>query len=550
MLSELSIKNYALIDALQVQFDSGFSTITGETGAGKSVLLGGLALVLGKRVDFSQINDLSRKCIIEASFNIEYFNLKSFFKTNDLDFESITILRREILPSGKSRAFINDSPVNLSLLAGLGEQLIDIHSQQQTQELINDDFQFHVLDALAQNDTSIEAYQHLLKTYKSTQKKLVELNASKLQSQNDTDYHTFLLNELIEDNLQSIDLELLEVEYNTLNNVELIQAELTLANQIISSEDLGTASNLISLKQVFHKLTHISSTYQSLSDRIQSISIELDDIFNEIESEQSKLDINPSRLSEIDTILKKVHDLFSKHNVNSVQALIDIQSELELKVDSLASLEAAIIAAENALESQVKQLDTAASVIHKRRKSEVLKLIKQLETILTDLGMPNARFKIELIQSETYLYNGKDQLDFLFTANKGSQFLPLKKAASGGELSRIMLAIKSILSNYQQLPTIMFDEIDTGVSGEIAHKMASIMEQMSLSMQVFSITHLPQIAAKGQSHFKVYKEDIGETTVTALKKLSNEERVLEIAQMLGGKEVSDSAVAHAQQLLN
>ena len=550
MLSELSIKNYALIDALQVKFDSGFSTITGETGAGKSVLLGGLALVLGKRVDFSQINDLSRKCIIEASFNIEYFNLKSFFKTNDLDFESITILRREILPSGKSRAFINDSPVNLSLLAGLGEQLIDIHSQQQTQELINDDFQFHVLDALAQNDTSIEAYQHLLKTYKSTQKKLVELNASKLQSQNDADYHTFLLNELIEVNLQSIDLELLEVEYNTLNNVELIQAELTLANQIISSEDLGTASNLISLKQVFHKLTHTSSTYQSLSDRIQSISIELDDIFNEIESEQSKLDINPSRLSEIDTILKKVHDLFSKHNVNSVQALIDIQSELELKVDSLASLEAAIIAAENALESQVKQLDTVASVIHKRRKSEVLKLIKQLETILTDLGMPNARFKIELIQSETYLYNGKDQLDFLFTANKGSGFLTLKKAASGGELSRIMLAIKSILSNYQQLPTIMFDEIDTGVSGEIAHKMASIMEQMSLSMQVFSITHLPQIAAKGQSHFKVYKEDIGETTVTALKKLSNEERVLEIAQMLGGKQVSDSAVAHAQQLLN
>ena len=550
MLSELSIKNYALIDALQVQFNSGFSTITGETGAGKSVLLGGLALVLGKRVDFSQINDLSRKCIIEASFNIENFNLKSFFKTNDLDFESITILRREILPSGKSRAFINDSPVNLSVLAGLGEQLIDIHSQQQTQELTNDNFQFHVLDALAQNDTSIEAYQQLLKTYKSTQKQLVELNASKLQSQNDTDYHTFLLNELIEENLQSIDLELLEVEYNTLNNVELIQAELTLANQIISSEDLGAASNLITLKQVFHKLTHISSTYQSLSDRIQSISIELDDIFNEIESEQSKLDINPSRLSEIDTILKKVHDLFSKHNVNSVQALIDIQSELELKVDSLASLEAAIIAAENALESQVKQLDTAASVIHKRRKSEVLKLIKQLETILTDLGMPNARFKIELIQIDTYLYNGKDHLDFLFTANKGSQFLPLKKAASGGELSRIMLAIKSILSNYQQLPTIMFDEIDTGVSGEIAHKMASIMEQMSLSMQVFSITHLPQIAAKGQSHFKVYKKDIGETTVTALKKLSNEERVLEIAQMLGGKEVSDSAVAHAQQLLN
>ena len=550
MLSELSIKNYALIDTLQVQFDSGFTCITGETGAGKSVLLGGLALVLGKRVDFSHINDLSKKCIIEASFNIETFNLKSFFESNDLDFESLTILRREILPSGKSRAFINDSPVNLSILAILGEQLIDIHSQQQTQEIISDDFQFQVLDALAQNEKSIEDYQQLLKTYKSTQKELVELNASKLQSQKDTDYYTFLLNELTEANLQSIDLESLEVEYNTLNNVELIQAELTLANQIISTEDIGIASNLTTLKQVFHKLTDISSSYQSLSERIQSVSIELDDIFNEIEAEQSKVDANPSRLSEIDIILQKAHNLFSKHNVNSVQALINIQSQLELKADSLVSLEATILATEKALGSHISKLDKMASVIHKQRKPVVSKLIFQLETILTDLGMPNARFKIELTPTDSYLYNGKDQLEFLFTANKGSQLLSLKKAASGGELSRIMLAIKSILSNYQQLPTIMFDEIDTGVSGEIAHKMGRIMEQMSVTMQVFSITHLPQIAAKGQSHFKVYKEDIDETTVTALKKLTNDERVLEIAQMLGGKKVSDSAIAHAKQLLN
>jgi len=550
LLSELSIKNYALIDTLQVQFDSGFTCITGETGAGKSVLLGGLALVLGKRVDFSHINDLSKKCIIEANFNIETFNLKPFFETNDLEFESLTILRREILPSGKSRAFINDSPVNLSVLAALGEQLIDIHSQQQTQELISDDFQFQVLDALAQNNMSIVSYQQLLKSYKSIQKELVELNASKSQSQKDTDYHTFLLNELTEANLQSIDLESLEVEYNTLNNVERIQAELTLANQLISTEDLGIASNLITLKQVFHRLTDISTSYQSLSERIQSVSIELDDVFNEIETEQSKVDANPSRLSEIDATLQKVHNLFSKHTVNSIQALIEIQAELELKVDSLASLETAIIAAEKALGSHVSKLDKMASVIHKQRKPVVSKLILQLETILTDLGMPNARFKIELSPTDSYLYNGKDQLEFLFTANKGSQFLPLKKAASGGELSRIMLAIKSVLSKYQQLPTIMFDEIDTGVSGEIAHKMGAIMEQMSLSMQVFSITHLPQIAAKGQSHFKVYKEDIDEITVTALKKLSNEERVVEIAQMLGGKKGSVSAVAHAQQLLN
>ena len=550
MLSDLSIKNYALIDNLQVQFDSGFTSITGETGAGKSVLLGGLALVLGKRVDFSHINDLSKKCIIEASFNVESFNLKSFFENNDLDFEFLTILRREILPSGKSRAFINDSPVNLSLLTALGEKLIDIHSQQQTQELTNDDFQFQVLDALAQNNKTIEDYQLLLKTFKSTQKQLEELKASKLQSQKDRDYHTFLLNELMEVNLQSIDLESIDVEYNTLNNVELIQAELNLANQILGSEDLGIASNLIMLKQVFHKLTDISSSYETISDRIQSVSIELDDIFNEIESEQSKVDVNPARLIEIDAILQKVHNLFSKHNVKSVQALIDVQSELESKVDSIASLETSIIAAEKALDSQINKLDKMANMIHKKRKTVVAKLIMQLETILTDLGMPNARFKIEFSPSETYLYNGKDHLDFLLKANKGSKFLSLKKAASGGELSRIMLAIKSILSKYQQLPTIMFDEIDTGVSGEIAHKMGDIMKQMSLSMQVFSITHLPQIAAKGQSHFKVYKQDIKEITVTALKKLSKDDRVVEIAQMLGGKKVSSSAVAHAKQLLN
>ena len=550
MLSELSIKNYALIETLQVQFESGFTSITGETGAGKSVLLGGLALVLGKRVDFSNINDASKKCIIEASFNIDNFNLNQFFEDNDLDFDSHTILRREVLPSGKSRAFINDSPVNLSVLANLGEQLIDIHSQQQTQELTSDDFQFQIIDALANNSTTVLGYQQLLKSYKTTQKQLNDLKASKLQSEKDQDYQSFLLNELSEAKLQTIHLEALEIEYNTLNNVELIQSELTLANQLISTEDLGVASNLLTLKQLFHKLADISSSYQALSDRIQSVAIELDDVFSDIETEQSKIEVNPSRLSEIDLILQTVHNLFAKHSVNSVEALIDIEAHLASQLDTLASLDDAIATIEKILESIVKQLDSCAKTIHKQRLQVLPDLIEQLETILTDLGMPNARFKLLLNPSETYLYNGKDHLEFLFTANKGASFLPLKKAASGGELSRIMLAIKSVLSKYQQLPTIMFDEIDTGVSGEIAHKMGDIMEQMSAYMQVFSITHLPQIAAKGQSHFKVFKQDIQETTVTSLKKLSKEERVEEIAQMLGGKELSASAIAHANQLLN
>jgi len=550
LLSELSIKNYALIDALEVQFASGFTSITGETGAGKSILLGGLALVLGKRVDFSNINDPNQKCIIEASFNIENFNLKPFFEEQDLDFERLTILRREILPSGKSRAFINDSPVNLAVLAALGGQLIDIHSQQQTQELTNDDFQFQIIDALAKNSAAIETYQQLLKSYKTSQKQLSDLIAAKEQAEKEQDYQSFLLNELTQAKLQDIHLETLELEYNTLNNVESIQTELALANQIISTEDLGVASNLISLKQVFHKLSGIASVYSPLSERIDSVAIELDDIFSEIESEQSKLEVNPKRLQEIDSTLQTVHNLFSKHTVNSVADLIKIENQLATQLDTLASLEDTIAEKENSLESIIKELDKHAAIIHKQRIQVLPDLTKQLEAILSDLGMPNARFKMLLNPSETFLYNGKDHLEFLFTANKGASFLPLKKAASGGELSRIMLAIKSVLSKYQQLPTIMFDEIDTGVSGEIAHKMGDIMNQMSASMQVFSITHLPQIAAKGQSHFKVFKQDIKNATVTSLKKLSQEERIDEIAQMLGGKKLSASAIAHANQLLN
>ena len=550
MLSDLSIKNYALIDTLQVQFESGFTSITGETGAGKSILLGGLALVLGKRADLSNINDPNKKCSIEATFNIENFNLNSFFEEHDLDFETQTILRREILPSGKSRAFVNDTPVNLTTLAELGGQLIDIHSQQQTQELTNDDFQFQIIDALAKNTTNTEAYQELLKSYKSTQKKHAELIASKIESEKEYDYHSFLVSELTEAKLNQVNLEALESEYNTLNNVETIQTELASAYQIISTEDLGVASNLRTLTQVFHKLSEISSVYAPLSERIHSLAIELDDVFSEIESEQSKLEVNPTRLNEIDAILQTTHNLFSKHNVSTVEALLEIEADLSTQLDNLASLDDAIATLENQLKSSIKQLDKQAVSIHQQRQHILPDLVQQLETILADLGMPNARFKVLLTPSDSYLYNGKDQLEFLFTANKGGQFLPLKKAASGGELSRIMLAIKSVLSKYQQLPTIMFDEIDTGVSGEIAHKMGDIMNQMSAYMQVFSITHLPQIAAKGQSHFKVYKQDTQNTTVTSLKKLTVQERVEELAQMLGGKKLSESAIAHANQLLN
>ena len=550
MLAQLYIKNYALIDELDVNFDEGLTIITGETGAGKSILLGGLSLVLGKRVDFSNIKDTDKKSIIECTFNIEAYNLQSFFDSQDLEYEQQTIVRREVLPSGKSRAFVNDSPVTLSVLDALGQQLIDIHSQHETLSLTDDAFQFQIIDALAQTHDLLKTYKSTLADYKENQKELELLHSQQQQSKNDYDYNSFLRQEIEEAQVLNLDLKALESQYETLNNVDYIQSELQFAQQILSHEDVGISTQLTELKQRFNKLKDISTEYTSLFERILSTQIELDDIFTEIEHHQNTLEANPQLLFDIENQLKKVNDLLGKHNVQTIEDLKLVFEELSEKVAHLTNLDAQLESVNNLLNENFKKLNNISSTLSTKRKGVLTNLEDELHVLLAALGMPNAVFKIELQPSTDFLFNGKDVLSFLLKANKGGQFLPLKKGASGGELSRIMLAVKFILSKHQKLPTIMFDEIDTGVSGEISNKMASIMQEMSQYMQVFTITHLPQIAAKGTHHFKVFKVDDDSKTITQLKKLNNDERLEEIAQMLGGKEISETAKQHAQQLLN
>jgi DNA repair protein RecN (Recombination protein N) len=550
LLTSLSIKNYALIDDLHVNFNNGLTIITGETGAGKSILLGGLSLILGKRADSSTVKDSSKKVVIEAVFDIINYNLKHFFKEEDLDFEAETILRREILPSGKSRAFVNDSPVNLDVLSKLGAYLIDIHSQHQTLELTSDSFQFQIIDALADNSSLLVSYRTLLSELKEVSKKLEGLRIEKANAVKEYDYNLFLFNELKDANLISGELSDLEKEHETLNNVEEIKEELINVYQILNDEQVGMLAALSNLKQVLGRLSGISTNYSHLFDRLSSLSIELDDIYAEIENSQDKLEADPERLEEVNTKLSTIHNLLLKHAASNVEELIEIREELSKKVLATETIDNEILAREAQINEIGNDLDTKAKELHSRRVKVIPNLTSQLETILTNLGMQNAKFNISLTQSENYFINGKDELAFLFAANKGGEFKSLKKAASGGELSRIMLAVKSILSKYIQLPSIMFDEIDTGVSGEISNKMAEIMQQMSKSMQVFTITHLPQIAAKGDTHFKVFKSIKEDKTVTEMSKLNADERIVEIAQMLGGKEMSSSAIEHAKQLLN
>ena len=550
MLTSLSIKNYALIDNLNVDFNDGFSIITGETGAGKSILLGGLSLILGKRADLSSLKDTTQKCIIEAVFNIANYNLKSLFQAEDFDYEDITIIRREILPSGKSRAFVNDSPVNLSSLQLLGERLIDIHSQHQTLQLTSNDFQFQVIDALAKHDDLVSHYKVELKGLKALQKEHQELLTFQAEAIKEHDYNTFLLNELVEAHLVEGEVETLEEEYETLSNVEGIKEKLDEAYQLLSEDQIGIITSLTSLKNIFQKLSSISNKYESLFTRANSSLIEMDDLYSEVYELQESLEADPQRLEVVDAKLKSIHNLMQKHIVSEVSELIDIKNQLEEKVAVTENLDETIQKKSSEITKKEEELNKIAQSIHKNRLDVIPQLKQQLETILVDLGMPNAQFKIDLELSNTFYSNGKDELTLLFSANKGGNFNELKKAASGGELSRIMLAIKSVLAKYIQLPTIMFDEIDTGVSGEISNKMGDIMLQMSKHMQVFSITHLPQIAAKGHSHFKVYKEDVNEVTQTNLIKLNHDERIVEIAQMLGGSEISNSAIAHAKELLN
>ena len=550
MITSLSIKNYALIEKLAIDFSKGFSTITGETGAGKSIILGALGLVLGKRADLASLKNKEEKCIIEAHFEISKYNLLPFFEANDLDYEDNTIIRREILPSGKSRAFINDSPVNLQELQDLSIFLIDIHSQQQTQELSDENVQFNIIDAIANNKEIIIEYQSILKNFKSDKSKLNLLVKRLNESKKEQEYNTFLLDELVAAQLKSGEQEILESDFEKLNNVEIIKESIDKALAIANEEQIGVINNLKEIKVSLQKIASFSTDYSSLLERISSLTIEFDDISEEMNRCSEKLINDPEQLDLISQKLQVIYNLQKKHQVSSVEELLEIQSNLENSVLELGNIEQEIAEFTIAIEHSTVKLDAISKTIHSNRIESIPVLTQKLISILETLGMPNVRFKIDINSSGNYYQNGKDELQFLFSANKGTDFGLLKKVASGGEMSRIMLAVKAILAQYSKLPTLIFDEIDTGVSGEIAIRMGEIMKEMSHKMQIFAITHLPQIAAKGDAHFKVFKSTVGEDTQSELKLLSQEERVVEIAQMLSGIIVSDSALNHAKTLLN
>jgi len=549
MLQTLHIKNFALIEHLHIDFNGSFAIITGETGAGKSILLGALGLVSGNRADLGSLKDKEQKCVIEAHFKVSDYNLRDFFEKNDIDYEDVTIIRREILPSGKSRAFINDSPVNLAEVQELGHFLIDIHSQQQTRELSDEQYQMQILDAVAGNSALLDTYKKQLAAYKLAQNALKKLTEQKSNLSREQDYNTFLLNELAEAKLKAGEQAELEAEQEKLSNVEFIRESMAKAIAVATDEQMGAVQNLKEIKQALQKISGISEEYATYYERVNSIVIELDDIAESLAESYEGLVNDPEALELINQKLQLIYALQKKHNVATVEELIAIEKELSEKVILAEGLDEAIAEKEADVQRTKTEVDKTAEALHEKRVGAVPVLVDKITAILVQLGMPNSRFKFEIIQGETYYTNGKDSINLLFLANKGTDFGLLKKVASGGEMSRIMLAVKAVLATYSKLPTIIFDEIDTGVSGEIAIKMGDIMKAMSKDMQVFAITHLPQIAAKGDTHYKVAKKTQGDTTVSELRLLSNDERIREIAEMLSGKDVSESALTHARALL-
>ncbi|MDP4989045.1 MAG: DNA repair protein RecN [Polaribacter sp.] len=533
-----------------MDFSSGLSIITGETGAGKSILLGALGLVLGNRADLSSLKDTSKKCVVEAKLDITNYNLQDFFETAELDYENMTIIRREILPSGKSRAFVNDTPVNLSALNDLKSLLMDVHSQHQTMQLSDANFQFSVIDALAKNINFIESYKKGLKILAKLKKELEVLEKSQQEANLQYEYNLHLFNELEKAEILVDEQEELEEKLEKLNNIEDIKLNLSEALSISVNEEIGIQNLLFTLENRLSKIAPFSKEYQELLSRTTSVKIELDDIVTELEDANEHIEFDPIEAEQINDRLQLLYNLQKKHYVNSNAELLVVLEELSEKVSQVENADENIKQKKNEIETVAAKLDSVALKISESRKKVVPSLLRELQLLLSDLGMVNARFSININPTNLYFSNGKDELEFLFSANKGGNFGELKKVASGGELSRIMLSIKKILSENMQLPTIIFDEIDTGVSGEVSNKIAAIMQLMSKHMQVITITHLPQIASKGTQHYKVFKEEINGETTTQLKKLNAEERVREIAEMLSGKELSESAIIHAKELLN
>ncbi len=543
------IQNFALIEEMDVKFPGQLTIITGETGAGKSIFLEALGLALGKRADLSSLRNTNKKCIIEAEFDASQLQLKTFFEEQDLEYEQRLLLRREISADGKSRCFLNDALVSLSVVKSLAEQLVDIHSQHQTLLLNNGAFQLNLLDAFAENAKLLEEYSVGYTEWQKLKKQLELLEEAETKARKDKDYFEFLFNELNETEIEPGQLHQLEEESLTLENAEVIRQQLTLANVALQNGDQNVLNNLAQIRQQLQQLSKFGEKYQSLAERLQSTYLELKDIASELDQVESEVSVEPERLMLLNQKLDQLNRLLKKHGVKDETELLIIKTDLETKLLAIESLDKDIQKTKSQIENKHKQLLKLAAELSKSRKAVIKNIENDATAILKDLSMEHAMLKVLCDSAEDLGPNGTDLVKFLFSANKGEPAAELQKIASGGELSRLMLSLKALLAEKKNLPSIVFDEIDTGVSGEVADRIGNILSRMGKNMQVISITHLPQIASKGKHHLFVYKKDGEEKTISHIKELNADERTVEIAKMLSTGKPTESAIKNAMDLL-
>lgn len=550
MLRSLYIQNYALIEKLDISFGAGFSVITGETGAGKSIILGAIGLLLGQRAEVKAIRQGASKCVIEARFDISAYGMEPFFEENELEYEEECILRREVYASGKSRAFINDTPASLVQMKELGEQLIDVHSQHQNLLLNKEGFQLNVLDILSHNDEQLSVYQSLYREWKQTQQDLADLIARAEQNKADEDYIRFQLEQLEEANLSAGEQEELEQETDTLSHAEEIMAGLFRVGQLLTSDEGGLLAGLKESLNTMLGLQKVYSPATELAERLESTYIELKDVSQEVSSQEEDVEFNPERLEEVNDRLNLIYTLQQKHRVTTVEELLALTEEYAAKLAAITSYDERIGELTTLCDTLYNKVKKQAAVLTKARTGAAREVEKQMASRLVPLGMPNVRFQVEMGMRKEPGVHGEDTVNFLFSANKNGALQSISSVASGGEIARVMLSIKAMIAGAVKLPTIVFDEIDTGVSGEIADRMADIMQEMGeQDRQVISITHLPQIAARGCAHYKVYKQDNETETNSHIRSLADEERVEEIAHMLSGATLTEAALNNAKALL-
>lgn len=551
MLQKILVQNYALIDAVEINFADKLTIITGETGAGKSILLGALSLILGERAESNVLYDKQKKCVVEGHFTLKKKTFSHFFEEEQLDFDEHTIVRREISTNGKSRAFINDTPVNLNVLKSLCNQLVDLHSQSESLELNSASFQLTVVDSLAKHDEVLNLFSKNFHQFNSDKKKLEILTEENLKASREFDYLNFQLKELIEADLIVGEQEKTEQELELQNNSEEIKRNLIDANNLLSGNAESVTEQLRKLNNFLSAASKNLPDAEELIKRIQSAKIELDDVSNELERLENKVQFNPQQIENLNTRLDLIYRLEKKHGLNSVEELKNLQNEIDGKLQSFTSQHEEIEALKSSVEKQKENLFGEAKKISASRAKQISPIEKSVTTVLKEVGMPHAQIKVEqtVLTVAEMNENGIDRFRFLFAANKGSELQEIKKVASGGELSRLMLALKSLIAANTHLPTLIFDEIDSGISGETALKVSRIMKQLSGNHQLICITHLPQIAAKGNEHYFVFKETIGSRTFTRIKQLSNSERINAVAQMLSGEKPTQAAMENAKELM-